>query len=63
MDNQQFVKENKNLTIPQKNAALHNLSDYYQKAWRKISKEINGRDRKKRKIIGEIFMKTEIRII
>ena len=53
MDNQQFVKENQKINNFPKNAAAHNLSDYYyqeifdfyQKTWRKISKEINGRDR------------------
>ena len=53
MDNQQFVKENQKINNFPKNAAAHNLSDYYQeifdfltkKTRRKISKETNGRDR------------------
>ena len=52
MDNQQFVKENQKINNFPKNAATHNLSDYYQEIFdfltkkpRKISKETNGRDR------------------
>ena len=30
MDNQQFVKENQKINNFPKNAAAHNLSDYYQ---------------------------------
>ena len=50
MDNQQIAKENQQ--FPQKNAAAHNFSYYYQeildflpKTWRKIFNEINRRDR------------------
>ena len=68
MDNQQFVKENQKINNFPKNAAAHNLSDYYQEIFDFLTKKAGERYPKrlmeeidKRKRIGEIFLKTKRR--
>ena len=40
MDNQLFVKENKKINNFPKNAAAHNLSDYYQEIFYFLTKNL-----------------------